>query len=176
MADNNGASGGQSKIALRSSEATLDKAKLMSLDNPGLSLYFQFNPQEISFSTRVTLSKGKGARDKQSGFPKVSFGNLEANTISIKNIYFDTYEDRISVVEKYIVLLREFVRFVNLGAEQRTHILEFRWGNHIYVKKCFIESFDYRLTMFLPDGTPVRAVIDHLSLVETDETLSGYKG
>ena len=147
----------------------------MSLDNPGLKLEFQFNPKEISFSTRVTLSKGKGARAEKTGFPKVSFGNLEANSISIKNIYFDTYEDNIDVVEKYIVFLREFVRFVNLGKEQRTHILEFRWGTHLYIKRCFIESFDYRLTMFSHNGTPVRAVIDNLTLVETDETPVGYR-
>ena len=140
MADNNGAFGGQSKIALRASDAELDKAILESLDD-GTSLKFQFNPKEISFSTRVTLSKGKGARAERSGFPKVSFGNLEANTISIKNIYFDTYEGRVNVVDSYIGVLRHFVRFVNV-AEPRTHILKFSWGNYAYVRKCFIESVD----------------------------------
>ena len=172
MANNNGASGGQSKIALRASDSKLDKAILKSLDD-GSSLDFQFNPREISFSTRVTLSKGKGARAEKTGFPKVSFGNLEANTISIKNIYFDTYEDRVNVVQDYIGVLRHFVRFVS-PAEPRTHILEFRWGNYAYVRKCFIESVDYRFTMFLPTGTPVRAIVDNLTLVETDETPAAY--
>lgn len=177
MANNNGAFNGASKIALRASEQSLKKATLNSLDGGG-TLEFQFNPKEISFSTRVTLSKGKGARAQESGFPRVSYGNLEANTISIKNIYFDTYEyldPGINVVDRYIVILRNFVRFVG-GGQERTHILDFRWGNHLYVKRCFIESFDYRLTMFLPDGTPVRAVIDNLTLVETDATPAEYRG
>lgn len=167
MADNNGASYGQSKIALRSSDAELYKATLKSLDD-GSYVKFQFNPKEISFSTRVTLSKAKGARAEESGFPKVSYGNLEANTISLRNIYFDTYENRDNVLEKYIKTLRNFAKFVSFQ-EQRTHILKLIWGDYMYIEKCFIESFDYRLTMFLPNGRPVRAIIDNLTLVETDE-------
>lgn len=169
MADNNGASGGGSRIALRASDATLEKATLSSLDTPNVWLRFQFNPKEISFSTKVTLSKGKGARAEKTGFPRVSFGNLEANSISIKNIYFDTYEAGTNVVIQYITPLRIFTRFVS-PAEPRTHILQFKWGNYLYIRQCFIESLDYRLTMFLPDGTPVRAIVDNLTLVETNET------
>lgn len=152
----------------------LEQAILRSLDDDSF-LRFQFNPKEIYFSSRVTLSKGKGARAEESGFPKVSFGNIEANTVSIKNIYFDTYEEpQIDVVEKYISTLRNFVRFNTVGHE-RTHILTFVWGEHTYLNHCFIESLDYRLTMFLPDGMPVRAVIDNLTMVETIETPANYK-
>lgn len=167
MADNNGTSSGQSKIALRVTDAELSKATLKSLDD-GSYVKFQFNPKEISFSTRVTLSKAKGARAEESGLPKVSYGNLEANTISLKNIYFDTYEDRDNVLEKYIKTLRNFAKFVSLQ-EQRTHILKLIWGDYMYIEKCFIESLDYRFTMFLPNGRPVRAIVDNLTLVETDE-------
>ena len=157
----------------------LDKAILHSEDTQ-VDFTFQFNPKEIYFSSAVTLSKGKGARAESSGFPKVSFGNIEANKVSIKNIYFDTYEEPgVDVVEKYLIPLREFVRFVGEsgsgGSEERTHLLKFIWGDYVYLRQCFIESLDYRLTMFLPDGMPVRAVIDNLTLVETLETSVGFK-
>lgn len=181
---NNGFSNSPSTIPLNGldrGEGNLQQAILRSLDT-NAELRFQFNPKEISFSSRVTLSKGKGARAEQSGFPKVSFGNIDPNSVSIKNIYFDTYEEpNVDVVEKYIYKLRDFARFVraardNAVDEERTHILEFVWGDFVYLKSCFIETLDYRLTMFLPSGMPVRAVIDNLTLVETIETPANYKG
>ena len=179
---NNGAVNGASEIPLTgiSRTGTLEKAVLESLDT-GAEFRFQFNPKEIYYSSSVTLSKGKGARAEISGFPKVSFGNINANQLSLRNIYFDTYEEpNVDVVQTHIQPLRDFARFVRAatlggGDEERTHILRLRWGEYIYFKRCFIESLDYRLTMFLPDGMPVRAVIDNLTLVETDETPSSYK-
>ena len=40
------------------------------------------------------------------------------------------------------------------------------WCNHDYIT-CMVESLSFKLTMFLPDGTPVRALVD-LSLKEVD--------
>ncbi|MGK7926783.1 MAG: hypothetical protein AB4290_16345 [Spirulina sp.] len=37
------------------------------------------------------------------------------------------------------------------------------------IRQCFIENLAYKLTLFLPDGTPVRAEIDSLTLKEVDE-------
>lgn len=173
----NGASNSASEVPLTGLPRTggLEKAVLESLDT-GAEFRFQFNPKEIYYSSSVTLSKGKGARAEQSGFPKVSFGNINANQLSLRNIYFDTYEEpNVDVVETHIQPLRDFARFVGNG-EERTHILRLKWGEYTYFKRCFIESLDYRLTMFLPDGMPVRVVIDNLTLVETDETPSSYKG
>lgn len=55
------------------------------------------------------------------------------------------------------------------NSQERTPIYRFLWGNQDkYLPYCVIESLDYKFTMFLPDGTPVRAVIDSLTLKETD--------
>jgi hypothetical protein len=53
--------------------------------------------------------------------------------------------------------------------KQRTPLYMFAWGNNIYLRYCFVEKLSYKLTLFLPDGTPVRAVIDSLTLKEADE-------
>jgi hypothetical protein len=51
---------------------------------------------------------------------------------------------------------------------RRPPVYEFRWGTQQYFRKCFVENLSYKLTMFLPDGTPVRAIVD-ISLKEADE-------
>ncbi|MBD1867177.1 hypothetical protein H6F95_07640 [Cyanobacteria bacterium FACHB-471] len=56
---------------------------------------------------------------------------------------------------------------------QRTPTYRFVWGDQVHLRKCFIEKLTYKLTMFLPDGTPVRAVIDSLALKEIDESPTG---
>lgn len=48
--------------------------------------------------------------------------------------------------------------------KSRPPIYKFIWGDQIYIRNCFVEKLNYKLTMFLPDGTPVRAVIDSLVL------------
>ncbi len=49
---------------------------------------------------------------------------------------------------------------------KRPPIYYFIWGNQYYMM-CFIQKINYKLTMFLSDGTPVRAIVD-LSLQEVD--------
>ena len=39
----------------------------------------------------------------------------------------------------------------------------------VYLRCCFVEKLSYKLTMFLPNGVPVRATIDSLTLKEIDE-------
>lgn len=52
---------------------------------------------------------------------------------------------------------------------QSPPVYRFVWGDQVYLRRCFLEKLNYKLTMFLPDGTPVRAVIDSLVLREIDE-------
>lgn len=49
---------------------------------------------------------------------------------------------------------------------KRPPVYYFFWGNRNYML-CFIQKINYKLTMFLPNGTPVRAIVD-LSLQEVD--------
>jgi Contractile injection system tube protein len=46
----------------------------------------------------------------------------------------------------------------------RPPLYRFVWGDQVYIEKCFVEKLSYKITMFLPNGTPVRAVIDSLTL------------
>lgn len=145
----------------------LIKALLIS-DDGVPPIQFMFNPTELVFEGVVETSESPGARTQDKGQPKVSFSHTKAYKITINKILFDTYEDGEDVVNKYINSFRKAVEFVS--GKERPPIYQFMWGKQVYLRRCFIEKLNYKLTMFLPDGTPVRAIIDSLTLKEADET------
>ncbi|MBD2692107.1 hypothetical protein [Anabaena catenula] len=146
--------------------SNLQKAKLISKD--GVSpINFMFNPSELCFNGIVETAENSGARTQSKGQPKVSFSHTKAYKITINKIIYDTYESGEDVVRKYIQPLKKALEFVS-GLE-RPPIYSFTWGSTEYLRRCFVEKLDYKLTMFLPDGTPVRAIIDSLTLKEADE-------
>jgi len=145
---------------------TLQKAKLIPKDG-GKEIEFMFNPTEISFDKAVETSENKGARTQDKGQPKVGFATVDSYKVTINKILFDTYETGENVVTTCIEPFRQAVQFV--GEKQRTPLYTFTWGNNQLLRCCFVEKLNYKLTMFLPDGTPVRAMIDSLTLKEADE-------
>lgn len=145
---------------------SLEKARLEPVDG-GNPIEFMFNPGQISFDGNVNTSESPGARNKQTGKPKVSYANKKASKISLNNILFDTYESKKDVVVNYIKKFKDAIDFH--GQDEKPPIFKFIWGERIYLDFCFIENLNYKLTFFLSDGTPVRAVIDSLSLIEVDD-------
>ena len=147
------------------------KAALIAQDG-AQDIEFMFNPGELEFSQSVSLSRGGDSTDKGSGArtlsgrPKVSFAYPEVRKLNISNILFDTYEKGTSVLV-YTDKIVKSLEFIKGGSPARPPIYLFTWGQQKYLK-CFVVSFNYKLNMFLPDGTPVRAVAN-LSLEEADE-------
>lgn len=60
-----------------------------------------------------------------------------------------------------------------IGEDHRPPIYRFVWGDQVYLRNCFIQSLTYKLTMFLPDGTPVRAVVSGLTLTQATHKKPG---
>ncbi|XWK89412.1 MAG: hypothetical protein U7127_04930 [Phormidium sp.] len=143
----------------------LVKAELRSDEAP--TIVFMFNPTELIFDVAVETANSSGARAENTGQPKVSFSHREPYEITINNILFDTYEDGKDVVKEYIDKFRKSVEFVK--GKERVPIYKFIWGSRVHFRCCFIKKLSYKLTMFLSDGTPVRAVINSLTLKEADE-------
>jgi hypothetical protein len=152
----------------------LEKAKLVAVDG-GADIEFMFNPNELSFSRSVDIDQAAGART-ESGENKTSFKHPNPYSLSIGNIILDTYEDGSSVLAP----LSKFTKAVEFassgdGKGQRPPIYLFTWGNNKYLR-CFIKSLNFKLTLFMPDGTPVRATVD-LSLEQVDApTPKGSQG
>nr|WP_017663700.1 hypothetical protein [Baaleninema simplex] len=144
----------------------LQKARLIPND-PAPPIEFMFNPTELTYDMSVEVADNPGARSENSGKSKTSFSNINPVTLTISNIIFDTYQDGTSVVDTYIASLKKAVEFA--PGTQRTPIYTFVWGDRILLRRCFLEQLNYKLTMFLPSGIPVRAKIDSLTLKEADE-------
>ncbi|MBD1924673.1 hypothetical protein H6F77_26965 [Microcoleus sp. FACHB-831] len=145
----------------------LEKAYLSALDSGGEDIHFMFNPTELTFTGSVKYNDNQGAQAEKTGKSKVSFSNVNPSTVTISNILFDTYEDGIDVFQAHIKKFRDAIIFV--PGLKRTPMYGFFWGEHPYMPRCVVENLTYKLTMFLADGTPVRAVIDSLTLKEADE-------
>ena len=137
---------------------TLEKAKLKGLDGAD-DIEFMFNPTEISLSRSMSIEQSQGART-ETGQNKTSFKHPNPYTLTIGNLMFDTYESGKSVLEN-VQKLSKAVEFTSAGKgeNKRPPIYLFTWGNHDYLR-AFVKDFSCKLTIFLPDGTPVRAVIN----------------
>ncbi|MEM9538599.1 MAG: hypothetical protein AAGA60_03705 [Cyanobacteria bacterium P01_E01_bin.42] len=146
----------------------LEKAKLINLSS-GKDIEFMFNPSELKFDVVMETVESSGAKTQKTGRSKVNYSHRKATKVTISNVLFDTYEEGINVVDKYISSLEKALEFVQNGEEQRPPTYRFNWGTQTYLRYCFVENLSYTLTMFLPNGTPVRAKIDSLTLKETDE-------
>ncbi len=131
------------------------KAKLIA-QGGGSNIEFMFNPTELSFSRSMNLNSSGGARTDE-GIPKISFGSPEPYSITVGGLVFDTYETGENVLDKHIENFRQAVEF--LDSKERPPMYIFTWGKQEYLR-CFVQSLSYKLTMFLPDGTPVRATVD----------------
>ncbi|MBW4557876.1 MAG: phage tail protein [Trichormus sp. ATA11-4-KO1] len=148
----------------------LVKAKLIATEQAAPDIEFMFNPNQLDFAQQINLTKSSGARTGR-GLPKVSFAYPEPCKLTINNIIFDTYEESTSVLTH----LKKFEKAVNFaeageGREKRPPIYVFTWGDQQYIR-CFVQSLNYSLTLFLPDGTPVRAKVN-LTLEEVDESIT----
>lgn len=134
-------------------------------------IQFQFNPEALEFSHSNEVNSVAEGRAEW-GLKKISFAGPNATTVTINNITFDTFEQGDNVMQKYISKL---VKALECTVEdqkskqtKRPPIYIFAWGTNQYLKGCFVESLGYKITMFLPDGTPVRATA-RLTLKQVDE-------
>lgn len=141
---------------------TLEKAKLIPLyRNEGSPITFMFNPTELKFSRSVTIEQSRGANTR-SGNNKTSFKHPNPYQLTISNIMLDTYENGTgSSVLEPLKPFTDAVVYVQGGNNQgkRPPVYLFAWGDYPYIR-CFVKSCNFRLTMFLPTGMPVRAVVD----------------
>lgn len=151
---------------------TLEKAKLLDAEHLNSSnhsnhIEFMFNPAELSFSRSISIEQSEGSRNR-SGGNKSSFKHPNPYSLKINNLILDTYEDQTSVLT-HVEKFARAVRFLEEGNEEgkRPPIYVFTWGANSYLR-CFVKTFSFNLTLFLSDGTPVRATVT-LDLEQVDD-------
>ncbi len=137
--------------------ANLLKLTIINHDD-GNSVVAHFNPKEVQIDKSVPWSKQKNAKGDN---PALEYTDSENRTMSLE-LLFDTYELKTSVYEAGVEALTAMtlVRKNAASEEQkRPPLVEVRWGAEANFPrfKGVIESLSVKYTMFLPDGTPVRA-------------------
>jgi len=114
-----------------------------------------FNPKEYSIEKSLTWESQKAKSDA----PVPEFKEPKPMTLSV-TLQFDTYEERVSVRDKYIRKL-EKLTFMSKDAKDDKDVknhappqVRFVWGKMSF--RGVLESLSQKYTMFLSDGTPVR--------------------
>lgn len=146
----------------------LSKAKLIVIDDKcrfkNEEFVFQYNPNEVEITKKASYAEAA-----EGGFdvPNRQFVKGE-RAMSFKEVIFDTAESRKSVWVKYI---RKFEKLIHLDEElhRPPHVM-LVWGRFLESGKggmgspqvmdsfaCDVEELKVKYTMFLEDGTPVRA-------------------
>ncbi|MFT7621929.1 MAG: nucleoid-associated protein YgaU [Myxococcota bacterium] len=138
-------------------KASLETADPQAPHRPSLEL--QFNPEELeverfSGGTSATTFGNQSRRWDQAG------GVEKESTLKFE-VIFDTYEEkpRGSVYRQYIQPLEQMLH----GANGKQPLLVFTWGSFTRDTTgagrmhCKLSSLRVRYTMFLNEGTPVRA-------------------
>jgi hypothetical protein len=127
----------------------LDKATITNLQT-GEQIPVMFNPEEYSLDLGNTFAE-IGIPGLQTSPIQYVRGNLRTLTMEL---FFDTYEQKSDVRNKTRHITALLDKDVNTQAPP---ILLFSWGSLNF--RCVLESAGQRFTMFLSDGTPVRATL-----------------
>lgn len=143
----------------RPTESTLTKAVIYVLDREfepveDGEIPVLFNPAE--YNLEKSVSYGEQALPGLSS-PVVQFVNGGAETLSME-LFFDTYETGAPVTEH----TRKLDALLAVDGELHApHACRFVWGGEGGINfKSVLESASKTFTMFLRDGTPVRATVN----------------
>ena len=124
------------------------KCLIKNIDT-GVILTAQFNPKELQLDKEVPWTEHKGRIDN----PNLEYTCASAAGLSVE-LLFDTYESRTNVNDAGVALLRSFAEVAD--DDRRPPMCLFLWGKHVSFMGVIV-SLQMKYTMFLPDGTPVRA-------------------
>src|SRR5262245_17337709 len=142
-------------------DGEMAKAVLYNLDTNTEILKCNFNPKDytISRSAKWTPSPNKGT-----DLPVVEFTSTEPATMTLK-LFFDTFEKREDVRKAYTDKIWSLLD-VSTDAKvksprskkSRPPKVQFRWGKTKFFD-AVITKIDQTFSLFLSDGTPVRAEV-----------------
>lgn len=143
----------------------LEKAKIMRIKQNDQvarldAIEVMFNPKELTFARKINWSAGAAPKKD---IPDYDFGGGEGDTLQMQ-LFFDTYAAGKDVRKEHTDKLLELTRvdrdlLDRENSQGRPPAVRFQWGMNVGFT-AVITSFNQRFTLFLPNGTPVRAVVD----------------
>jgi nucleoid-associated protein YgaU len=118
-----------------------------------------FNPKLLTFNRSISW---ESARAAQRDVPELEFTTAQPATLSLELI-FDTYDTpspaKEDVRKKYTVRIFHLTTVEKHGNKHRPPVCRLRWGEAGDFFDGVLEKLDQKFTMFLEDGTPVRATL-----------------
>src|SRR5438093_9242793 len=129
---------------------SLEKATITKLRS-NEQITVMFNPADYSFDVANTFAEIgiPGLRT-----PPIQYVRGNARTLKME-LFFDSYEARTDVRVKTL----QFTALLDPESVTKAPpILLFNWGG--FSLNCVLDSVAQRFTMFLEDGTPVRAALN----------------
>jgi len=156
--------------------STPEKATIYYYPNGSKTKLFDclFRPSKIGLSKSAHWGSDTGGAPTGKGkskavvtnpkleVPKVSYGGGEPQTYTI-DLFFDTSDSGSSVTTEYIDPLLKLVK--QQSGNKPPPLCEFVWGS-FSTKQCYITSLSVNYTLFLPDGTPIRAEVNGITFTE----------
>lgn len=133
----------------------VERLTIINLDQ-GNHLTAQYNPKEIGMDKSATWNESPNSKGNG---PELVFGASGARTISLE-LFFDTYERNKDVHELYVKHLLHLLDVIDVGGtedEKRPPRVQLDWGGKMPKFIGVVASVSTKYTMWLPDGTPVRA-------------------
>lgn len=116
-----------------------------------------FNPDELSFSSSVGWSKQNA---KGRDVPELQFTTSEPRSLSVK-LLFDTYDTpdpgKLDVRREYTDRILKLTLVDNVT--HRPPVCRLQWGEAKELFQGVLERLDQKFTMFMDNGTPVRATL-----------------
>jgi hypothetical protein len=136
------------------------KATIMRTDDPKTSIKCMFNPKEYAIQKQNSWNP---AKSKGANFGPLEFEKGAPATLQL-SLFFDTYEQGTDVRSTYTDALWKLMlvdeKLLNKKSKKgRPPKVRFQWGN-AWGFEAVITSMTQRFTLFLYDGTPVRATVD----------------
>lgn len=137
-------------------EPSPPKLSIYSVEGPRIMVTAMHNPKELQIDKSVPWTKQAQSKGDQ---PSLQFTSAEGRSMSFE-LMFDTYETGTNVHTAFIDHLVRLALVQNPnGAEdkKRPPKVGVKWGAGLPEFQGVVESVSTKYTMFLPDGTPVRA-------------------
>ena len=131
-------------------DATLQKAKIVNADTGATIVDCQFNPTQLALDKS---NKWKVEEEATKNVGKVTFGGGGSFNLSL-DLFFDTTHNQQDVRTAYVNKLLNLVTYKN-GNPPR---VKFVWGR-IVSFNAYVTKVSQTYSLFLPDGTPVRATV-----------------
>jgi Contractile injection system tube protein len=139
------------------------KGSLETTEGEKITVKFNFNPKEYSISKSNTWSAAEANRGSDT--PPLHFGGGQPKQLKLQ-LLFDTFEAGTDVRRDYtdnLFKMMEINPKLPEGGTTKTTgsppKLKFSWGT-VWSFFCYLESLSVQFTLFLADGTPVRANAD----------------